>query len=272
MKRLGLIFALTFGTVSAADSSHDAPLEILNNSVHAFLRTDTLIDRTLYTTPANQLLQHTHAYDHTLQVFTHSRHVHDVKMSPTDELHFRLTGRRRLWGLLPGPFIGYMTVKPDYSRQGVGKLVPAHAAKLRESSARCAETSGRALADCVEANTDAANKASFDLVWIIEGPSGYKWVAQGGKNDSDVSAAIAATGKQPSHDLAKKNASKIEYRLETATGEFDFFIRRFHVVPKGGAPNGHGYELSIGSRVVVCENVYDSGKGTALPACTSQNH
>ena len=266
MKKLGLLAALTCVGMFGANTSHDAPLEVESRSVHVFFRADTLIDpgkAQAIGANASQLLQHTHALDHKLRVFVGHRAPSDLTIKPTDELHFRLAGKRRFFGLFPGPFRGYMTVKPVV-KPGAGKLVAGHAAKLRETSARCAEPTGKGFDECVEAALPASERDSLDLVWVVQAPTGFSWVPTAAFGLQKISAAINDAAKAPNHDHARKNAPRIEFELK---GGAEVFVDRFFVVGPGKAPKGHGIELHRGSRVLVCENYDASGAGNPIPVC-----
>ena len=151
MKKLGLLVALSCVGVFGQNSTHDAPLEVESRSVHVYFRADTLIDPAKVSPPytqSRQLLQHTHRRDHKVRIFVGGRAPSDVMIKQNDELHFRLAGKRRFFGIFPGAFRGYLTVKSE-ERPGVGGLVAGHVAKLHEKNKDCDRLQGTEFTNCV---------------------------------------------------------------------------------------------------------------------------
>jgi hypothetical protein len=253
MKKPGLLTALACMTVSGVDTSHDAPIEFLSNSVHVFFRTDTLLDplvaRSRGLASASQILQHTHSMPHKLRIFTGGRPASDLTISPNDELHFRLAGKRRFLGLFPGPFRGYMTVKP-LTIKYAGQLVGAHGAKANETRNHCAEYKGERLEKCLVDALSPEDKNSLDFVWVVEAPSGFSWKPIG-TDETAIGNLIRDAGHKASHKEARDQATRIEFDL---AGNPDVFIDRFFVVEPNKRPKGHGIEFHRGTRMVVCEN------------------
>jgi hypothetical protein len=269
MKKLGLLVALACLGVFGANTTHDAPLEVERNTVHVYFRADTLIDPakslSRWGNPS-QLLQHTHAIDHTVRIFVGGRAPTDVTIKPNDELHFRLAGKRRFFGLFPGQFRGYLTVKPK-TIPGAGALVAGHAAKVNETNPECGKRSGADLAHCVTTNLSQGDRNSLDLVWVAQAPSGLSWQPKGAlSTPQDITNAINAAAQAPNH-AAARNASRIEYELK---GGAEVFVDRFFVVAENKSPKGHGIELHRGSRVVVCENWDEKEDGNPKPFCPTR--
>jgi hypothetical protein len=252
-------------------SSHDAPLELYDGSVFVKFRSDTFIDRMLpglNLTP-NQLLQHTHSYAHRVLVYQPGRQTQTINISDLDGLHFKLTGKRRFFGLFPGPFAGYLTVTPDDSRADIAGLVSAHEAVARQAMANCdsfepRERKLQCIASALQAN---GNSSSANLVWRVEAPLGFQWTLPPGDSDASVSARIGKTAKASSHAHARSIAEPIIYQLTPPNGRPPLIMERFYVVPQNGQRSGHGIRLRQKARVVVCENIYDSATKKAVPAC-----
>ncbi len=262
MKKLGLLVALACLGVFGANTTHDAPLEVESNTVHVYFRADTLIDPakslSLWGKP-EQLLQHTHAIDHRVRIFVGGRAPTDVTIKPNDELHFRLAGKRRFFGLFPGPFRGYLTVKPE-TRSGAGGLVAGHAAKVKGTGKGCDDPN---IANCLP----GPDRDSLDHVWVVQAPSGLSWQPKGVlSTPQGITNAINAAAQAPNH-AAARNASRIEYELK---GGAEVFVDRFFVVANGKTPKGHGIELHRGSRVVVCENWDEKEDGNPKPYCPAR--
>ncbi len=262
MKKLGLLLALACVGAFGQSTTHDAPLEVESRSVHVYFRADTLIDPAkavpTYAQPG-QLLQHTHERDHRVRIFVGGRAPSDVTIKPKDELHFRLAGKRRFFGLFPGQFRGYLTVKPK-TVPGAGGLVAGHVAKVRGTGHDCVHAN---IASCLP----GPDRDSLDLVWVVQAPSGLSWQPNGAlSTPQEITNAINSAALAPNH-AAARNASRIEYELK---GGAEVFVDRFFVVAENKAPKGHGIELHRGSRVVVCENWDEHEDGNPKPYCPAR--
>lgn len=265
MKRV--VFAAVMASVRMAaaesQSSHEGPAEILNNSVHIMIRGDTLLDRYVVAQGLrDRLLQHIHEQPHTIQVLGKGHHHAPARFTlrPTDELHFRLTGPRRLWGLLPGRFIGFLTVKPDASNTKIGGNVAGHKAIANESGLR---------GDTIESRLDPGDRKSFHWVWTYLAPTGYKFEPEQ-RTDADVTNILNALGQSVTHKQARDAASQvspaIRYQLTPGSGGLAPRIERFYIVPANQKPSGHGVKLKLGAKVQVCENEKQSD-GSVRPLC-----
>lgn len=269
MKKLGLLLALACVGVFG-QTTHDAPLEVEGRSVHVYFRTDTLIDpqqaKLLPGVTPEQIIQHTHEQEHRLRIYSPHRRPKDIQILPSDEMHFRLAGKRRLFGLFPGKFMGFLTVKPK-EIGGSGKWVGGHAAKVHEQPEICREKHPDALARCVAANLKTDDQRSLDHVWVVQAPPSFTWRPQG---NPDIPALIQAAANAPSHKIARANATRVEFQLFTSSNSPAVFITRFFVVPKNGTIQGLGTEFRHGSRLVVCENRAEtdaSGNFTKTEVC-----
>jgi hypothetical protein len=258
--------------VFGQNSTHDAPLEVEGRSVHVYFRTDTLIDpqqaKLLTGVTPEQILQHTHEQEHRLRIYSPHRRPKDIQILPSDEMHFRLAGKRRFFGLFPGKFMGFVTVKPK-EIGGSGKWVGGHAAKANENHehARCSGLTHDALARCVAANLKTDDQRSLDHVWVVQAPPSFTWKPQG---SPDIPALIQAAANAPSHKIARANATRVEFQLFTSSNSPAVFITRFFVVPKNGTIQGIGTEFRHGDRLVVCENRAendDNGNFTKSEVC-----
>lgn len=273
MKKLGLSLALACMGAFGQSTTHDAPLEVEGRSVHVYFRTDTLIDpqqaKLLPGVTPEQILQHTHEQEHRLRIYSPHRRPKDIQILPSDEMHFRLAGKRPFFGLFPGKFMGFLTVKPK-EIGGSGKWVGGHAAKVHENTherERCAGLERDALARCVAANLKSDDQGSLDHVWVVEAPPTFTWKLQG---NPDIPALIKAAADASSHKSARDNAKTVEFQLFTSTNRPAVFITRFFVVPKNGTIQGLGTEFRHGSRLVVCENRAEndaSGNFTKTEVC-----
>jgi hypothetical protein len=262
MKKLGLLLALACVGAFGQSTTHDAPLEVLNGSVHVFFRSDTLIDPAVAASPLGatreQIFQHTHAKEHKIRIYRQGGVTQDQQTLPKDEIHLRLRGPRWFFGLIPGRRLGYLTMRP-LVRQDAGNHVAGHAAKLTESNRACTGISGRDLANCLKKEIIRDPNDSHDLVWVVQAPDRFNWSVQGNPN---IPALIQAAASAPSHQIARDNAQKVEFKLLTAANSPKVHIDRIFIVPQGGAPQGSGIQFGSGHRMAICEN-----RDGSLPVC-----
>jgi hypothetical protein len=263
-----LLFCLLSAALSAQESSHDAPLELTNGTVHAFFRTDTLIDRRLAQTAfgqtANQIFQHTHRFGHTVRVSMAGLPDILLPMSATEQLHFQLSGNR-----------GFITVVPQ-EKAGIGGLVAGHAAQAGGGPAVGIPSDGLPLerqkvlikggSAALTGKLQKSDRHSIDTVWVVQAPTGYSWVPQQSKTEAIVGAEIAATAKHPNHKIAKANARRIEYRLKDSSNQTNFFMERLFISNNGNRV-GSGLCLPPDARVVICENEYNPVTKKPVAVC-----
>ncbi len=236
-----------FAAVSllAQDTMHDAPAALENGSVKAALRSDTIVDRNIFSMPPHVLMAHTHQFNHVLRVNNPGRPVSQILLGPADEIRVRLSS-------------GQPLVVTQQNVPGAGGAVQGHAAIAGTRLTR----DPRSHRDVDTKLAAKGHNETPNWMWVFTAPSGTLWRPVGPDTDASISTKVLNTGTPTNHSA---NAQTVRYQLFNGA-DGNITMQRLEVWSQGQKKQGTPtVELGPNASVYLCENRRIAGR--VMSAC-----